>query len=81
MPTSVLSLPPELISTITNFLPHNDQLNFSVVSKSARLHVLAPLFCHFWLVLKHRGGEEIREAYNALKGAGQEIKYAIKQVA
>jgi hypothetical protein len=78
MPTSVLSLPSELISIVIEFISHEDQVNFSVVSKSARLHVLAPLF--YDLLLGKWRGQNIREEYDTLEGAGQELKYAIKQV-
>jgi uncharacterized protein Yka (UPF0111/DUF47 family) len=77
MSVSVLSLPSELISIIINFLPRGDQLNFSAVSKSSRLHSLAPLFRHF-LIGKY--DHEIRKAYDHLESAGQEIKHTIKKV-
>lgn len=77
MPVSVLSLPPELISIIINFLPRGDQLNFSAVSKSSRLHSLVPLFCHF---LMGKYGHEMRKAYDDLESASQEIKHTIKKV-
>jgi hypothetical protein len=40
----MLSLPPELISIITAFLPREDLLAFSLVSSSARQHALPSLF-------------------------------------
>jgi hypothetical protein len=75
--TSLLCLPSELISVITTFLPREDTLTFSLVSSGARVHTLAPLFSNFVLV-KHDG--DIREAYDKLKGARQDIKHSIRPV-
>jgi hypothetical protein len=76
-PTSLLSLPFELISTIIAFLPREDALTFSLVSSGARVHTLAPLFSDF--VFVKRNGD-IREAYHNLKGARQAIKHSIRPV-
>ena len=75
--TSLLCLPSELISVITDFLPREDTLTFSLVSSGARVHTLAPLFSDFLLV--KRDGD-IREAYDNLEGARRDIKHAIRPV-
>ena len=73
----MLSLPPEIISIITVFLPHEDQLAFSLVASSARQHVLTSLFSDFRM---GKYGEDLGEVHDNLKGAGQEFKRAIRQV-
>jgi hypothetical protein len=69
----MLSLPPELILIITAFLPHESLLAFSLVSSSARQHVLPSLFGDFRM---GKYGADIRYAYDGLR---QEIKSTIRQ--
>jgi hypothetical protein len=72
----MLSLPPELILIITAFLPHESLLAFSLVSSSARQHVLPSLFGDFRM---GKYGADIRDAYDGLKIIRQEIKSTIRQ--
>jgi hypothetical protein len=71
----MLSLPPELISIITAFFPHESLLAFSLVSSSARQHVLPSLFGDFRMG-KYGHRADIRYAYDDLR---QEIKSTIRQ--
>jgi hypothetical protein len=73
----MLSLPPELILIITAFLPHESLLVFSLVSSSARQHVLPSLFSDF--KMGKYGTSDIRDAYDGLKTMRQEIKITIRQ--
>jgi hypothetical protein len=68
----MLSLPPELISIITAFLPREDLLAFSLVSSSARQHALPSLFGDFRM-------RKYRDAYKGMKVARQETKNTIRQ--
>jgi hypothetical protein len=71
----MLFLPPELISIITAFLPHKGLLAFSLVSSNARQHALPSLFGDFRM---GKYGVDIRDAYDGLKIARQEIKNTIR---
>jgi hypothetical protein len=71
----LLSLPPELISNVTIFLPRKDLLTFSLLSSAARLVVLDSLFRN--VTLNERRGD-IQPACEALSCVGETIKHAIR---
>jgi hypothetical protein len=62
-----------MILIITAFLPHESLLAFSLVSSSARQHVLPSLFGDFRM---GKYGADIRDAYDGLK---KEIRSTIRQ--